>query len=106
MPRRRRPRGDRPSGDAACCPTVSILGTRVLRVEDPKFLTTGGVYTGDLRDPRLTGAAHVTYVRSVMAHARITVDASAAREQPGVLAVFTADDIADVDPPPPVIGLI
>ena len=85
---------------------MSILGTRVLRVEDPKFLTTGGVYTGDLRDPRLTGAAHVTYVRSVMAHARITVDASGAREQPGVLAVFTADDIADIDPPPPVIGLI
>ena len=41
-----------------------------------------------------------------MAHARITVDASGAREQPGVLAVFTADDIADVDPPPPMIGLI
>src|SRR3954454_19932018 len=87
-------------------PDVSILGTRVLRIEDPKFLTTGGVYTGDLRDPRLTGAAHVTYVRSVMAHARITFDAPAAREHPGVLAVFTAGDIADVDPPPPVIGLI
>jgi carbon-monoxide dehydrogenase large subunit len=85
---------------------VSILGTRVLRVEDPKFLTTGGVYTGDLRDPRLTGAAHVTYVRSVMAHARITVDASAAREHPGVVAVFTADDVADIEAPPPVIGLI
>jgi carbon-monoxide dehydrogenase large subunit len=85
---------------------VSVLGTRVLRVEDPKFLTTGGVYTADLRDPRLTGAGHVTYVRSVMAHARITVDASAAREHPGVVAVFTAEDLTDVSPPPPVIGLI
>ena len=53
---------------------MSILGTRVLRVEDPKFLTTGGVYADDLRDPRLDGAAHVTYVRSVVAHARSLVD--------------------------------
>ena len=30
--------------------TGSILGTRVLRTEDPKFLTTGGVYTDDLDD--------------------------------------------------------
>jgi CO/xanthine dehydrogenase Mo-binding subunit len=38
----------------------------------------------------------LTYARSVMAHARITVDASGAREHPGVVAVVTADDIADV----------
>src|SRR5581483_213043 len=56
------------SGHAACSRSVSILGTRVLRIEDPKFLTTGGVYADDLRDPRLAGAGHVTYVRSVMAH--------------------------------------
>jgi carbon-monoxide dehydrogenase large subunit len=85
---------------------VSILGTRVLRVEDPKFLTTGGVYADDLRDPRLAGAGHVTYVRSVMAHGRITVDASAAREQPGVIAVFTSEDVADLDPPPPPMPFI
>ncbi|HET6908145.1 MAG TPA: xanthine dehydrogenase family protein molybdopterin-binding subunit [Mycobacteriales bacterium] len=85
---------------------MSILGTRVLRVEDPKFLTTGGVYADDLRDPRLAGAGHVTYVRSVMAHARITVDAQAARELPGVIAVFTADDFADLDPPPPPMPFI
>ena len=35
----------------------SILGNRVLRKEDPKFLTTGGVYVDDLRDePLLVGA--------------------------------------------------
>jgi carbon-monoxide dehydrogenase large subunit len=85
---------------------VSILGTRVLRVEDPKFLTTGGVYADDLRDPRLDGAAHVTYVRSVIAHGRITVDAAAAREHPGVVAVFTADDLTDLDPPPPPMPFI
>jgi aerobic carbon-monoxide dehydrogenase large subunit len=75
---------------------VSILGTRVLRTEDPKFLTTGAVYVDDLRDPRLAGAGHVTYVRSVMAHARITVDTSEAAAAPGVLGVFTAADFADL----------
>jgi len=75
---------------------VSILGTRVLRVEDPKFLTTGGVYADDLKDPRLEGAGYVTYVRSVMAHAKVTVDASAAKDSPGVIGVFTAADFADL----------
>ena len=73
---------------------MSILGTRVLRIEDPKFLTTGAVYTDDLRDPRLEGAGYVTYVRSVVAHARITVDATAARELPGVIAVVTGEEAA------------
>jgi len=85
---------------------VSILGTRVLRVEDPKFLTTGGVYVDDLRDPRLAGAAYVTYVRSVVAHARITVDATAAANEPGVVAVFTGADFADIAPPPPPMPFI
>ena len=34
---------------------MSILGTRVLRTEDPGFLTTGAVYTDDVQDERLTG---------------------------------------------------
>src|SRR5438874_4446244 len=87
-------------GDAGCSRVVSILGTRVLRVEDPKFLTTGGVYVDDLRDPRLAGAAYVTYVRSVVAHARVTVDASAATGAPGVVGVFTAADFAGLALPP------
>jgi carbon-monoxide dehydrogenase large subunit len=79
---------------------VSILGTRVLRVEDPKFLTTGGVYVDDLRDPRLDGAAYVTYVRSVVAHAKVTVDVSGVVDAPGVVAVITMDDLRDLEPPP------
>ena len=60
---------------------LSILGTRVLRTEDPKFLTTGGVYTEDVVDERLGGACHVFFVRSPLAHARIvSVDVSAALE--------------------------
>ena len=50
----------------------SILGTRVLRTEDPKFLTVGGTYVADVRDPLLEGALYVTYVRSTVAHGAIT----------------------------------
>jgi carbon-monoxide dehydrogenase large subunit len=75
---------------------VSILGTRVLRTEDPKFMTTGGVYTEDLVDERLTGAVYVTFARSPIAHARINgIDTSAVRDSDGVLAVFTAADVTD-----------
>jgi carbon-monoxide dehydrogenase large subunit len=73
----------------------SILGNRVLRKEDPKFLTTGGKYVDDLLDePLLQGAAHVTYVRSTIAHGRIlSIDTSAALDMPGVIAVYTAEDL-------------
>src|SRR5438552_5745129 len=77
---------------------MSIMGTRVLRTEDPRLLTQGGVYTDDLRLPELTGAAYVTIVRSPIAHARITgIDTTAAAELPGVVAVLTAADL----PAPP-----
>ena len=60
-------------------PRGSILGTRVNRVEDPEFLTTGAVYTEDLVDERLAGAVRVTFVRAPIAHAHIlSIDTSAA----------------------------
>jgi aerobic carbon-monoxide dehydrogenase large subunit len=75
---------------------LSILGTRVVRTEDPRLLTEGATYVEDLRLPELRGAAFVTFVRSPMAHARITeIDASAALEEPGVVAVLTARDLAE-----------
>src|SRR5687767_7395837 len=81
---------------------MSILGTRVVRTEDPLFLTRGAVYTDDLTDERLAGALHVTFVRSQVAHGRVlSVDTSAALEAPGVVAVVTAADIADLPPIPP-----
>jgi aerobic carbon-monoxide dehydrogenase large subunit len=81
---------------------LSILGTRVLRTEDPKFLTTGGVYTEDVVDDRLAGACHVFFVRSPLAHARITgIDVSGALEAPGVIAAFTGADLADLPVIPP-----
>jgi carbon-monoxide dehydrogenase large subunit len=77
---------------------MSILGNRVLRTEDPRFLTVGGSYLDDLV---IEGAAYVTYVRSTMAHARLTaVDTSEAATAPGVVAVFTSADI-DLEPLPP-----
>ena len=76
---------------------MSILGTRVMRSEDPLFLTVGATYTEDLVDDRLTGALTATFVRSPIAAAKIvSIDASAALEMPGVVAVFTADDLTDV----------
>jgi aerobic carbon-monoxide dehydrogenase large subunit len=76
---------------------VSILGTRVLRTEDPRFLTSGGVYTDDVVDERLAGARHVFFARSPVAHARIrAVDVSPALSAPGVVAAFTAADLDDL----------
>ena len=77
---------------------MSILGNRVLRREDPVLLTSGGTYVDDLA---LEGAAHVTYVRSTIAHGRIVfIDVSEAKRMPGVLAVFTGADV-DIAPSPP-----
>jgi carbon-monoxide dehydrogenase large subunit len=81
---------------------MSILGTRVVRTEDPRLLTAGGTYVDDLRVPELAGAARVTFVRSPFGHAKIAgIDASAAREAPGVVGVLTVQDIDDIPPPPP-----
>src|SRR6201985_4024282 len=81
---------------------MSILGTRVIRTEDPRLLTSGGVYVDDLREPELAGAVRATFVRSTVAHALITgIDTSAALEAPGVVAVLTAADMTDLPTPPP-----
>ncbi|MFM8793400.1 MAG: xanthine dehydrogenase family protein molybdopterin-binding subunit [Acidimicrobiales bacterium] len=79
----------------------SILGERVLRKEDPKFLTVGGKYVDDLLDePTLAGALHVTYARSTVAHGKIlSIDSSEAASMPGVVAVLTAADL-DLQPQP------
>ncbi|HYA51238.1 MAG TPA: xanthine dehydrogenase family protein, partial [Streptosporangiaceae bacterium] len=85
---------------------MSIIGTRVLRNEDPQFLTRGAVYTDDVVDERLAGALHVTFVRSQLAHARITgIDPGAALEAPGVVAVITAADMQGVPLQEPMPGM-
>jgi carbon-monoxide dehydrogenase large subunit len=84
---------------------MSILGTRVARIEDPRFLTVGGTYVADLKDPLLDGALFAIYVRSTMAHATITVDVDEARNAPGVVAVYTSADI-DLGSMPPAMPMI
>jgi carbon-monoxide dehydrogenase large subunit len=77
---------------------MSIMGTRVVRTEDPVFLSRGATYTDDLTDERLTGALHLTLVRSPLAHGRITaIDVEAAKAAPGVVGVFTAAEL-DLSP--------
>ena len=72
----------------------SILGNRVQRVEDPRMLTVGGTYVEDVP----IAAAWVHFVRSEYAHGRIlSYDVDDAKKVPGVLGVFTGDD---VDLPP------
>jgi len=82
---------------------MSILGTRVVRIEDPRFLTGEGTYIANLPMP---GALHLTFVRSSMAHARITgIDASEALSMPGIRTVWTAADI-DLAPAGPANGMM
>jgi aerobic carbon-monoxide dehydrogenase large subunit len=70
------------------------MGNSVPRKEDPTLLTGRSNFTDDIRLP---GMLHMAFLRSPYAHARITsIDASAARERPGVVAVFTSGDLADV----------
>lgn len=82
---------------------MSILGTRVVRVEDPRFLTGEGTYIANLELPN---ALHLTFVRSSVAHGKIvSIDADEARSMPGVVAVWTAADI-DLEPAPPAHGFM
>ena len=69
-----------------------LIGARVRRREDPKFLRGRGRYTGDMRPP---GMLHVAFFRSDVPHANITaVRVEAAQEVPGVVGVFAAEDIS------------
>lgn len=75
----------------------SFVGARVKRVEDPAFLTGRGMYVDDLRVP---GVLHAAFVRSHFPHARIaSIDTSRALEIPGVVAVFTGEDMAAATEP-------
>jgi carbon-monoxide dehydrogenase large subunit len=69
----------------------SILGNPVRRKEDPGILTGATQYYDDLA---VAGLLHVAFVRSTVAHARITgIDTSDATDMPGVVAVYTAADL-------------
>jgi carbon-monoxide dehydrogenase large subunit len=68
------------------------IGQPVRRVEDRRFITGHGNYVDDIQLPRQT---YAFMLRSPHAYARIaTIDAAAALSAPGVLAVFTGEDLA------------
>ena len=72
------------------------IGASVTRLEDGPLLIGRGAYIDDISFP---GQLHMRMVRSAEAHGRlISVDASAARDLPGVYAVWTAADVTDVPP--------
>lgn len=69
----------------------SILGNAVRRVEDPRILRGEARY---LDDVEVVGALQAVFVRSTVAHARITgIDTSEAKAMPGVVDVFTEADL-------------
>ena len=73
---------------------MSLVGARVVRKEDPNLLVGKGRFVDDLQP---AGCVFATFVRSTEAHGRVTgIDVSGALEVPGVLAVITGADVADL----------
>jgi len=74
-------------------------GASIKRSEDPRILTGTGRYVDDIKLP---GMLHAAFVRSPMAHARVlSVDVSAARALPGVVAVYTGAELETMTVPGP-----
>jgi carbon-monoxide dehydrogenase large subunit len=77
--------------------TNKLIGARVRRREDPKFLRGRGNYASDLLKP---GMLHVAVFRSDVPHGNIrSINIDAARKIAGVVGVFTADDLAEIVKP-------
>ncbi len=92
--------------------TEKYVGQRMTRTEDPRLLTGQALFVDDVQIP---GMLHAAFVRSDYAHARlVSIDVSAARQRPGVVAVYTADDLGDawrhapalVSPPPSLTDIV
>ncbi|MDQ3521128.1 MAG: xanthine dehydrogenase family protein molybdopterin-binding subunit [Gemmatimonadota bacterium] len=88
----------------------AYVGQSVPRNEDRRLLTGQALFVDDVQ---LDGMLHVAFLRSDHAHALIqSVDVSVALARPGVVAVYTAEDLGDywrpgplLVPPPPIEGL-
>src|SRR3954447_12679714 len=84
----RLPRGGRPD--------MNFVGRSVTRLEDRPLVTGSGRFAADVVFPRMV---HMRVVRSAHAHGRIlSIDTSAALALPGVVAVWTSADVADIPP--------
>src|SRR5438093_6673859 len=86
------PRRLRAGGGGVMTPVgTTVPGPRLLRREDAEILTGEAKYVDDLAIP---GALWLALVRSPVARARIrSIDTSAAKESPGVVAVYTGEDL-------------
>ncbi|MCA9861698.1 MAG: molybdopterin-dependent oxidoreductase [Thermomicrobiales bacterium] len=74
------------------------VGQPLRRREDPKLMTGSGRFLDDIKLPGMTYAA---VLRSPVAHANIrSIDTSRAKAMPGVVGVFTGEDLAEVNPLP------
>src|SRR5436190_7118635 len=77
-----------------------LVGQRVKRREDPRLIQGRATYVDDIA---LVGMQHLAFKRSDVAHGRIvSIDTRAAKEMPGVEAVFTGADIAEFLAPMPI----
>ena len=77
------------------------FGKPIRRNEDPRLLRGEALYVDDVHRP---GMLHAAVLRSQYAHARLLgIDASAAQERPGVVAVYTAADLGGLNRPGPLI---
>jgi aerobic carbon-monoxide dehydrogenase large subunit len=75
------------------------VGREMRRKEDPALITGKGRYVDDITLP---GMLWASYVRSPEAHAKIvSIDRAVAAELPGIRAVFTGEDMADIGGPLP-----
>src|SRR5262249_2004668 len=74
------------------------VGRPLRRTEDPKLITGRGQYVDDIKMP---GLAHLAFLRSPHAHARIAMlRTDAARRAPGVIRVATTADLGSLGPLP------
>jgi len=81
--------------------TTSYIGERIQRLEDPRLLTGQALFVDDLHLPQML---EVAFLRSSYAHARIRkIDTSAALKRPGVVAVYTAQDLGAYWQPGPLL---
>src|ERR671917_613612 len=75
-----------------------LVGKPIRRREDPKLMTGGGNFLDDIRLP---GMSYAAVLRSPVAHAKIRgIDTSRAKSMPGVIGVFTGEDLSEVNPLP------
>ena len=81
--------------------STRTFGTRVERNIDPKLLRGEGAFVDDIP---LNNPLHAAFLRSPVARARLKkIDVSAARNYPGVAAVYTCNDIGPLDMPMPLL---